>query len=148
MKLKTKDRRVPKTYSAKFYFDESKESGVELRVIPYEEQRAAYDELVVEEIDFARDPELNKLVKVRTPRFTNKDLEEWIIDRTIVSWFGIFIDEEEVECTKENKLLLMKDYEAFSDFYETSMKALKEDSDAVFGSTSIAKNSKSTQATT
>jgi len=148
MKLKSKDKRKQKNYSAKFYFDDSKESGIELRVITQEEQRAAYDELVVEEIDFARDPELNRLVKVRTPKFVNKELEEWIIDRTIVNWFGIFIDDKELECTKENKLMLMRDYEAFSEFYESSMQTLKEDAEKTFGGTSIAKNSKSMRATT
>lgn len=144
MKFKSKNRKQKnKELKVLFHFDDhTKESGVELRFISKEEHKKAYDELVKEEVDFVVHPETRKLTKVVTPDFgDNENLENWLIDKMIVGWFGIFIDDDEVLFTKENKIMLYRDYEEFREFIEEKYKLLLEMSKEFYGSDSERKNS-------
>lgn len=136
-----KSKKKVQDFTAKFYFPgSSKKSGVELRLITDEMRRDAYKVLVTEDVDFALHPVTHRLTKVVTPIFKNRDLEDWNIDTMIASWWGISIDGEEVECTKDNKVMLYREYPEFCAFVDESEKALKESAEKSFGGASEIKN--------
>jgi hypothetical protein len=142
MQFTSKTRSMPDDFKVKFYFDDSdKSSGIELKFITDEEKRGAYKELVREDIEFAVHPVNKKLTKVVTPDVDPEAIEAWFIDKMIAGWFGVFLDGEEIKCTKENKVKLYKEQEVFRDFVDECNAKLTEQALESFGSSSKAKNS-------
>jgi len=136
-----KSKKPKQDFTAKFYFPESgKKSGVELRFLTDEMRREAYNNLVKEDVDFAIHPHTRKLTKVVTPIFKNQDLEDWVVDNLIISWWGISLDDKPLDCTRENKIMLYREEEAFTAFIDESNKALIESAKASYGGTSEIKN--------
>ena len=157
MKFKSKKVAGGKPATMKFYFDEEdKKSGVELTFITMEKQLKAYNELVREEVEYAIHPRTRKLTKVVTPEVDTQSMEEWIVDNRISNFWGIFIDDEEIPVTKENKLMLYRGREVdkdgnviriideereFASFVDKKYLELEENAKEIFGGNSRLKNS-------
>lgn len=141
MRFTTKTAAQSEELKVKFYFDEeAKDSGVELKFITDEERQNAQHLLVKEDIDFPVHPDTKKLIKVVTPKFEVEELEAWFLDTLIASWWGMWLDDEEVKCTKENKVKLYKEQEVFRDFIDEKHNKLKQLVVESYGSSSNEKN--------
>lgn len=134
-------KKKKESFTVKFYFvDGDESSGVELRFITEEMQKKAYDELVEVEIDYAVHPKTKKLTKVKTEDVTPNALENWLIDKWIVSWWGVTLDGKEVECTKDNKVDLFKNHDTFTNFIAEKLGVLNKMAEESFGGKSETKN--------
>jgi len=156
MKFKSKRVDQIKPVTMKFYFDETDQSsGVELRWVTMEDQMAAYKTLVKEEVEYAVHPSTKRLTKVVTPDVDHRDMERWIVDNRIMSFWGIFLDDKELDVTTENKLMLYTGREVdsdgkliriideenvFSAFVDEKYKELEKHAKKAFGGNSRIKN--------
>ncbi len=140
MQFTTQTSKQSDELKVKFYFDKSKESGVELMFITDEMRREAHKKLVREDVEFAIHPNTKKLTKVVTPDFNVEDLERWFLDTLITDWWGIFLDKKEIKPTSANKYKLYKDQKVFRDFIDKKNDELQEMAKETFGGTSSEKN--------
>lgn len=99
---------------------------VQLRTISDADRAEINKQTVQKKVDYAR-------VGGKAERFeyeqVNEDLlHELTWDKVIVSWENLFDSKQrEIQCTKENKLLLMSRSEKFQKFILESLKALQKD---------------------
>ena len=96
-----------------FYFDEENEDegGVCIRLISNDE----LDRIII----------FYKLTGIEKP-IVKKKIEELIWDYVITDWKNVLVSGTEVDCTKENKVKLMKDPD-FANFIVKSLEILLDD---------------------
>ena len=129
-------------YKARFYWgDDKKNMWIELAIIPQEDMDAFRKSCISTIIDFPKDPETGRMQRVETPKFDEKKFMELVLEKSIISWGNFDLEGEQLECTLENKKMLVNDVDGFGDFYAKAIKTLMEDHKKKFGGTSKRKNS-------
>ncbi len=111
-----------KNEPTRFYFDDSqpKEGYIDIRACPKEEFDAIEDKTVVEKKKFKR----GQYVIIKN---VNNDLQnELLWDYTIAEWAGVSYDGKVLECTKENKVMLMQKSPQFMTFYISCIEYLED----------------------
>jgi hypothetical protein len=141
MQFTTNTAKDPEVLKVKFNFNEEDDSsGVELRFISNEDQFDLYDKSNEDRVEYVVHPSTKKLTRVDSKKYDQDGFTESFIDMLIVSWWGMFLDGEEVECTPENKIKLYKEQKEFAAFVDAKREAINELAVESFGGNSLEGN--------
>lgn len=112
--------------TAKFYCN--KKEWVELRNIPPSEIRNMRRECRTEEVEYYQ-PEgyEGQPYRYEVAKVDDDKLFDMMWDYQIVNWYIVDADNNEIPCTKENKLIMMTESVDFADFIVQSLNKLAKD---------------------
>ena len=147
MDFKTKKEEI---YTAKFFYAANgKGAFIELKTTTNERLREFRAECTEELIEYPIHQESGQMKRVVSYPFNEQEFLNMILDESICTWGGWSVDGgPDLECTLENKVMLVSKFPDFAKFYTKSLNKHSKDAKKKFGSKSVVKNSKTTPRTT
>ena len=118
---------------------------VKEKAIEEDDMKAVAEEYVTVKHEFAHNPVTNRLERVE---WTEEDSVQKTLAlgaRLILEWENVEIDGEPVECTDENKRILLGKSVEFREFYTEAINGITAQVRKDFGGAEPSKNSKSTR---
>lgn len=117
--------------STRFYWGDTQEEYIDLRVVPEKEFRRMNREMGIKDrVEYVPNPQTGQMHRIEYRERNDEALEQLdaaVNDYCIAGWRLVTPDGDEIPCTRENKLKLIEGSPEFSSWLNKCLKQLRGD---------------------